>query len=105
MVEISTVSLIVVLMTLVFVTDIVDIGGVKVVRKYDAQSALPERLGTALAMTAKKTNWTSSRLRNKKIPYLEASCLGCMLLLLLLQSPPRLLKAEECNQKICFREN
>ena len=54
MVEISTVSLIVVLMTLVFVTDVVTVGGVKVVRKYDAQSALSERVGTALTMTAKK---------------------------------------------------
>lgn len=54
MVEISTVSLIVVLMTLIFVTDIVTVGGVKVVRKYDAQSALSERVGTALTMTAKK---------------------------------------------------
>lgn len=54
MVEVSTVSLIAVLMTLVFVTDIVTVGGVKVFRKYDAQSALPERVGTALAMTALK---------------------------------------------------
>lgn len=77
-VEISTVSLVVVLMTLVFVTDIVTVGGVKVVRKYDAQSALPERSGTALAMTATKIklqfNCATRRHHTSKAVVLAAYC-------------------------------
>ncbi len=104
MVGISTVSLIVVFITLVFVMDIVTVGGVKVARKYDAQSTLPEQVGTSLAKKAKEQNQTSRQLRNKKAPYLEGSCLGCIVLLLLLRFPPRLLKPEERNQTTSFRE-
>jgi len=46
------VVLVVVLRNEVAVLTIITVGGVKVVRKYDAQSALPDRVGIALPMTA-----------------------------------------------------